>query len=285
MRNFLPLFILLPLVGCIKSPTTATTVKGGAVNADAPYYWENPSFPKTMAISGQFSTDEITKIKAMGTAWKSGLSPSTNFFAYTEGASEKTTSLSNINQFNDGTLGIYKASSNWPYPDYPYALAVTQLFAIRYNRGASNEYVAIQEADIVMNYKNFRFDNVDPAVYDYDFQTVMLHEMGHFLGLSHKPTSFDRDDSVMYPSIYSSEEKRSPLPIDISDIASKYSISMLLGSSGSTASAMSGDESNYRPNPGEVGEKIKIIIELRAGGECVHTEDGVETQRHHIKLK
>ena len=273
MRTTLFIFALFFLASCNQSETGS--ISRGNINAEAPYLWTS-SFPKQLQISAAFSTRpaDITSIQAVGNAWTTAVENKKTFFTYTTGATEKTVGLGSTSALNDGILGVYKATT-WPYPDYPDALAVTQIFAYRYNVGASNEYVDIQEADIIMNYQNFHFD--DPAVtYDYDLRTVMLHEMGHFLGLSHKSRFSNRDDSVMYPSIYNHESKPTPKPIDISDIASKYSITL----SGSGAPGIQGNGIKYEPKG--PGTAVKIILELKASGDCVHYEDGAEILRHRI---
>lgn len=273
MRTTLFIFALFFLASCNQSETGS--VSRGNINAEAPYLWTS-SFPKQLQISAAFNTRpaDITSIQEVGNAWSTAVENKKTFFSYSTGATEKTTGLSSTSALNDGIFGVYKATT-WPYPDYPDALAVTQIFAYRYNVGSSSEYVDIQEADIIMNYQNFHFD--DPAVtYDYDLRTVMLHEMGHFLGLSHKSKFSDRTQSVMYPSIYNYEIKQTPKLVDVGDIASKYKVTL----SGSGSSAMKGESINYEPKG--PGVAVKIILELKASGDCVHYEDGAEILRHRI---
>ncbi len=273
MRTTLFIFALFFLASC--NQTETGSVSRGNINAEAPYLWTS-SFPKQLHISSAFNAQpsDITSIRAVGDAWTTAVENKKTFFTYTTGATEKTVGLGSTSALNDGILGVYKATT-WPYPDYPDALAVTQIFAYRYNVGSSSEYVDIQEADIIMNYQNFHFD--DPAVtYDYDLRTVMLHEMGHFLGLSHKSRFSNRNDSVMYPSIYNTEVKQTPKLIDVGDIASKYSITL----SGSGSPAIQGQGIKYEPKG--PGAAVRIILELKANGDCVHYEDGAEILRHHI---
>lgn len=275
MRTTLFIFALIFLASCNKTETGSVT--RGNINAEAPYLWTS-SFPKQLHISDAFDVRpaDITSIQAVGDAWSTAVENKKTFFTYrTNAVTEKTIGLGSTSALNDGILGVYKATT-WPYPDYPDALAVTQIFAYRYNVGTSSEYVDIQEADIIMNYQNFHFD--DPSIsYDYDLRTVMLHEMGHFLGLSHKSKFSDRTASVMYPSIYNYEVKQTPKTVDIGDIASKYSITL----SGSGASAIKGDSIKYEPQG--TGTAVKIILELKANGDCVHWEDGAEILRHRMK--
>jgi hypothetical protein len=238
-------------------------------------------FPKTLQFSSDFSAGEVTAVQEMGDQWSTSLNNKEDFFDYNPvKISEKFKNTGSNSVATDGVLGVYKAIE-WPYPDYPDALAVTQIYAYRYNKGKANEYVDIQEADIMVNYDGFTFDLVTPHTsnIDYDLRTVVLHEMGHFLGLQHKAKTSDRTQSVMYPSIYSYEEKRVPKAIDIADIASIYNISL----SALSANAIVMERPDYRPM--DTGTPEKTIIELRASGECVHHIDGAEVLRHQVSLK
>jgi len=82
-------------------------------------------------------------------------------------------------------------------PDYTLATAIWE------NSVADRS--AIQRADIILNAANYQYQDAyrapldDSRVYDVvDSQTVILHEMGHILGLDHVPTTTDAD-SVMLP--------------------------------------------------------------------------------------
>lgn len=276
MKTSLALLLLISLASCNKTKVASSTK--GSINAEAPYIWPSISTPRTLLISSTdsfgFNTREVAQIKAMGDVWESALN-NTNFFDYGT-TSEKTRTIASASELADYTFGVYKAQV-WPYPQYPDALAVTQIFGYRYNTGTANEYVRMEEADIVMNYDNFGFE---PGVYaHYDFETVILHELGHFLGLGHRKTA-NRADSVMYPSIHHWEDKREPQSIDIGDLASKYSINL---GGGSGLPAMTGNLPVYQPNG--PGEPVRIILELKADGECVHHDDGAVVLRHHVKLK
>lgn len=280
MRSlFSLLFLIFALIGCNAKKAETSS---GSISVDAPFIWEGPGFPKDIYVSTAYSTvDEQTKISDMLNAWEIALN-NYNFFTLAGTETEKTTTITSTSQLRDSKFAIYKADNgDWPYPEFPDALAITQIFAIRYNRGASNEYVAIQEADIIMNYDNFAFD--DPLTFDYDFRTVLLHELGHFLGLQHKPRTFPRANTVMYPSIFSYESKQAPLTVDSQDLASKYSIVLPLSAGGGSAIASS--SRSYTRNTGDPGETTKIVLELKASGECVHHADGVVIKRHQAQLK
>lgn len=280
MRPLLFLSLVIILAAGCNSKTASVT--SGSVNAEAPFIWEGSDFPKDIYYSENFvntldpTEDKVDEINEMLDVWESSML-NYDFFTKMGPATEKTDTITSTSQLRDNKFVIYKATK-WPYPEFKRALAITQIFAIRYNRGDKDEYVDIQEADIIMNYQWFEFDT---GGFDYDFRTVLLHELGHFLGLSHKPESYDRDNTIMYPSITSIEIKQAPLTVDKQDMAAKYSLSYApLNSSGSSIVA---PKKVYKKKPGDQGEMTKIILELRADGECVHHVDGEISSRHQTR--
>ena len=291
MRSLLIPFLISLLTGCTPSAEviSGSSSSGKAINQEAPFIWGNKAFPKTIHISSSFSAAEVTSMREMATAWKTAVAGQKTFFAIGTSGNNNY----NIND-TDGILGIYKATT-WPADVSDDALAITQLFGRRYNLGDASEYVSIVEADILVNYKpgayGFKFDTVDDGP-DYDLRTIVLHEMGHFLGLQHIPTYDYRPDSenllgreaykatsVMYPSVSSIEQKRIPQTKDISALVNKYNIS-----SGSTP-AMATSAARYEPRNNDPGKNVKIVIELRASGECLHKENGAVIRRHQLNLK
>lgn len=291
MRPLLILSTMLILGACTPSAevTSGGSTNGKNINAEAPFVWKNKTFPKTVSISSAFDTDEVTAITQMSTAWKTSVNK--QFFEY--GA--RISNLHNLEE-PDGVMGIYK-TTDWPGDVDDSALAITQLFGRRYNIGDSDEYVAIEHADILINYKPgpyaFDFDVLDNDIDEgFDLRTVILHEMGHFLGLNHIPAYYDRPDaendlsreqykatSVMYPSISSIEEKRIPQQKDKNELINKYNIS---GTSG--VAGIAGNE-RFRPKGSDPGKNVKIVLELRTDGECVHKENGAIFKRHSIKIQ
>jgi hypothetical protein len=215
----------------------------------------------------------------MTTAWESGLSDKKNFFNHSATTPEVDQANMDLDALGDDSVtGVYKIQ-HWPLELPSSALAVTQIFGRRFNVGDADEYVRIEHADILVNDNLYNFrTSTDGSSNTYDLQTVVLHEMGHFLGLSHKSYGAN---SIMVPSIGSSTVARAPTNIDVGDIASKYSIS--LGTGSSSAIIAEKPLFKYSAKPGDTGTKIKMLIELHANGECVHRENGVVTERHSSK--
>lgn len=288
MKTLLFLPVLLSLVAC--TPTKTESVSGGGIaNPNAPHIWGDKTFPKTVYLSDDFTPDEITNIVGMSGAWSNAISTNATapvtFFNHPNypAAGYKVDNISNTmgnsDELRDSIFAIYR-TTNWP-ADLPSALAVTQLFGTRYNIGKSDEYLSIIHADIMVNYDNHDFRTNSVLINNfYDLQTVILHEMGHFIGLGHRGYPTPKASTVMYPSINDEEEKRYPKSIDIVDVADKYDIAL------NTASpAIVGQKKVYQAK--DAGTEVKMLIELYPDGECVHRENGVVIGRHpaNVKLK
>lgn len=275
MKNVLFLAPLFILMSCQPTKTVEPEASSGNINISAPYMWPSSAFPRNLKISNAFNGAEVANIQAMSSAWELGLENKKNFFNNTERTGEVSSSTLNLDNLgDDGVLGVYKIEHWYDTGLSNGALAVTQIFGRRYNVGASNEYVRIEHADILVNYTRFDFrtDDSDPDD-DYDLRTVLLHEMGHFLGLGHK-----YGNTVMIPAVSESTENREPTSVDIADMANKYNIAITSGS----ASAIIAEKPVYKPAPNDPGQMVKIMIELHADGNCIHKENGKELYRHAI---
>ena len=268
---------LLFLSACNPAKTTQADLTSANINKSAPYMWSSSAFPRNFKISEDFLPNEVTNIKSVTGAWETSVQNKKNFFNDTERTPEISSSSLNLDAIGDDNInGIYKIT-NWPLGLSSGALAVTQIFGRRLNVGAANEYVRIEHADILINENLYDFRTGDTGSSNsYDLRTVVLHELGHFLGLSHK-----YGNTVMVPSITSGTNIRTPTNIDATDMADKYSIT--LGTGTSTA-VMAGKRIDYSSSPSDQGQPIKLIIELMADGECVHKENGAVIERHFTKI-
>ncbi len=274
MRILLSSLLIIISVACTPSKTEDKVTSSGNISTTAPYIWSTYSFPRNLKISQEFSESEVSAVKAMSTAWEAATLNKKDFFIDTDRTPEISRKDLDLDALgDDGVNGIYKIT-HWPLSLSGSALAVTQIFGRRYNIGLSNEYVRIEHADILVNENlyDFRLDDSKSSS-SFDFRTVVLHEMGHFLGLSHK-----YGNTVMIPNVNPLSVNRTPTTVDAGDLAQKYGI--LLGSGG--VAAMVARPLEYKSSPGDEGQKVKILIELRADGECVHKEDGALIGRHHL---
>jgi hypothetical protein len=264
---------LMILSACNPAKTTQADLTSANINKSAPYMWSSTALPRDFKISDDFSPSEVTNIKSVTGAWETSVQNKKNFFNDDQKTPEISSPNLNLDAIGDDNInGIYKITS-WPLSLSSGALAVTQIFGRRLNVGASNEYVRIEHADILINENLYDFRTGDSGSGgSFDLRTVVLHELGHFLGLSHK-----YGNTVMVPSITSGTNIRTPTSIDATDMADKYSITL---GTGSSSAVMAGKRIDYSSSPSDQGQSIKLIIELMADGECVHKENGDVIQRH-----
>jgi len=250
MKHILLLTILVSMASCVPEEVKTSNPQSARWNLS------RNNFPLEMKLSSDFNISEKSEIRSSSSNWDSSVGGGVTLLNDTQETSPKSNDL---DSYNDGTMGIYKVF-NWPNELPDSALAVTQLFGIRKNIGTSNEYIEITHADILINYDNdFNYFTTQ----GYDLQTVVLHEMGHFLGLFHQDTS--RDVSVMYPSISRFTNNRIPKQRDVNDIKSLYPV----GGGAAPAQSGRGLASASAQDSGP-SEAVVVLFELKAeGGENV----------------
>lgn len=249
---------MLSIVGCAPQNEEAFHISTSAISTTpAPSRWESTNtFPVQLSISADFESNEIAAIESMALQWGTSSDSGIQFFDTTATVNEK--SINSINDYQDGEMAIYKLQ-NWPSSFPATALAVTQIFGLRRNIGLSSEYIQIQHADIMVNYSNFSFST--NYSFGYDLQTVVLHEMGHFLGLYHEETSADQ--SIMYPSISRFRDNRVPKDDDTVHLNEKY------GLAGGAVAANTGHRSAFNQNikiENDLTEPVVVLFELHANG-------------------
>ncbi len=276
MLRLIFLFILASCVGGEKQEVTS----GGAANPLAPSRWSLNRFPKTMKISGSFTPQERAVIRSGGLTWNTAMSGAVTFLAISGNDEDTVTDRANVNNLDsllDGVFAVYKGST-W-HRDLPStALAVTQIFGVRQNRGDADEYVEIVEGDILINW-TFPFKPTD--ITGYDLYSVVMHEYGHFLGLSH--TTNWGNDSVMFPSIDKATTFPAPGSLDVNNLRVKYSING--GALSARSRTMTLPKEATREDVLNSGRGVRILLELHANGECIHKINGTRVESHFVKLK
>ena len=200
--------------------------------------------------------------------WNSAL-PQKTFFAlpfHIVGNREKAT----LDSYLDDEMGIYKSQS-WFSELGPGILAITQFFGIRRNLHG-REYIEFQHADIIVNYRDYSFSSnlVDDKTYD--LPSLLLHEMGHFVGLRHE---YSTTKSVMWPALRRNVSARQLYPIDIQHLEDNYNVQEVkpLTVEIQASAMISTPKTEY----------VQGRFELRADGDCVYFINGKEIGTHHLR--
>ena len=168
-------------------------------------------------------------------------------------------SYGDLNLYKDSEIGIYK-SLDWFDDVSSNALAITQYYGVRKNKDTPDEYLELIHADIIVNFRDFLFsDYADFSAYD--LRSVLLHELGHLLGISHQ---YDLSiPSVMQPRLNRADQNRTLTTFDINSINKNYSL---------TPNSLTSGESFTRMATGNTSNKNPVIergvIELMADGSC-----------------
>jgi len=204
-----------------------------------------------LLISSDFSEQEKTDIVEIIKIWNLA-HEDLSFISESREVTPNITT-NDLSVYRDNVLGIYKSYS-WFEELSSFALGVTQFYATRRNAGMDNEYLEILHADIILNYKDYNFDANDKAYSGYDLYSVILHEMGHFLGLKHTRHVED----VMSPYLDTGEQKHTLSANDINLLNSLYT----KAGSSLASKPVNPDTSNTVGD----GEIIRGIIELMPCG-------------------
>lgn len=222
-----------------------------------------------IADYGSVPAGQQNPLEQMAQVWNSAVSPGKTLFKLPfVGTTNR--GYSALNSFHDNEYGIYK-SMNWFSGVSSSALAITQYFGTVRSDSGLGTYIDLSEADIIFNYRDFRNDFVfNGNPFYYDVPTVLLHEMGHFLGLCHESLH----TSIMAP--YYSSTQRTLKTWDSNKIQGLY-----LNNQNITAiSAKSSINAMTIPE----GTIVKGIIELNANGLCRHYLNGKVVYEHTANL-
>ena len=178
-----------------------------------------------------------------------------------------TTGYPTVTEFKDAELGIYKSHTWFPNMSSQ-TLAITQFYGVIKADTTLGKYIDLNHADIIVNYRDFgaslSSDLPTPNGF-YDLPTILIHEMGHFLGLCHDTVN----DSIMQP--YYNSTQRALKPYDKFLIHDLYVNNHIPPSKG---------KSGYGELPVPVGTPVRGVIELNANGKCLHYVEGKLVYEH-----
>lgn len=171
--------------------------------------WSFKDLPVTMYLSDAFSEEDILSAQRAANKWNEALGfeaviISDDFIPNIE-------TLNRASLTRDNIFGIYK-QNDWG-DIYSLELAECDI-----KGGGRSPY--INSGDIHFNFSSYEFVSGDSRGSGvFDFESVLLHEMGHFLGLGH---SDDPKDAMFYEA-WPSMVKRTLGSGDIDNILYLYS--------------------------------------------------------------
>jgi len=183
-----------------------------------------------------------------------------------------------LHEFNDDEIGVYK-SYEW-FEELPEGiLAVTQYFGLRRNRGSASEYLELIHADIIFNYRDYFFTMDEGESFHYDLPSVLLHELGHLLGLPHQNET--ESLSIMKPFLNSSDIQRNLFLKDKEDLQRNYSTQHQTFNQNSFQTSADNHLNKTKEAPIQIE---RGVIELNAWGECWIKLNGQKKLLHRHKF-
>jgi hypothetical protein len=276
-RLFISL-ILATLISCNAQQagkSNLSTVPASEVSK-LPMRWPSANLPLNVYIGDTMlaevaGTDDgngHNLIEQMENQWNLA-DPARTYFNVSSTLSRPNLNYTDLNDYLDGEIGIYKSTSWFNFIGAG-VLAVTSYLGE--NRGS---YVRLTHSDIIMNYRDYSFTNDTSNNLNYDLPSVMLHELGHMIGLKHTESAII--PSVMQPTLGASDVKRNVTAYDISYVTSNYNNISALTASPLALTAGEDDKPTY----------IHGYIELRTDGNCYHYQNSrlVEVHKHGIEPK
>jgi hypothetical protein len=93
------------------------------------------------------------------------------------------------------SFGIYFRDDDWPYDDGEESLALTNQ-----TYGKTNGFIDYSSIEVNTTTRTYRLSDADQGI---DFQAVLTHEVGHYIGLAHSSV----DGSIMAPSYCQSSDR------------------------------------------------------------------------------
>ncbi|MBC7427550.1 MAG: matrixin family metalloprotease [Bacteriovorax sp.] len=266
-------FFLLLLISC-KQTTTTTTQAIIAPTSCIIGKWSDSYLPLSVKMSSEFSSDYsgadlvagLNPLEQMAKVWNTA---STRSLITVPFPIASTTGYTSTSSFRDSEIGIYK-SHTWYNGVSSSALAITQFYGVITSNAGLGQYIDLTHADIIVNYRDYgsKFTMTNNPMIEFDLPTVVLHEMGHLLGLCHETTK----PSIMAP--YYLTVQRSLRAYDADLIHDIYIDNAI--------SAFSVKNVNRNALSSPPGTEVSGVIELHADGKCIHYLNGKKLFEHSV---
>lgn len=246
----------------------APNIQSGSCNIGK---WSKSSLPLNLKISSEIESDfdnsdligGLNPIEQIAKVWNNAVAPTAVLFQLPFAIASGEGS-DNLAGFRDSDFGIYK-SHTWFSSVSSNALAITQFFGILKSDGSLGIYIDLTHVDIILNYRDYGSDFTynKYSLTGYDVPTILLHEMGHFLGLCHE----NNYNSIMAPYYFTTQ--RSLKTFDTNKIKALYLNNQNYGGS-PNADALSVP----------IGSEVNGVVELDSSGICKHYINGKLVYQH-----
>ncbi len=180
-----------------------------------------------MTLPGMQQISYTSVLSTMRTAFERWTLPNTSCtpsiaFAYEAPAFTSPVGLSAIAITDDSNNVMWLSGANWRYSAATLGLTTNTWYVVG----------ELSDSDMEMNAQTVTWGaGTTISSGDYDYESVVTHEVGHFIGFAHTPNSV----AVMFANIGTGEIKRNLAGPDISDVCTVYP-----GTTGSQGSACTG---------------------------------------------